>query len=176
MYLISFHIYWHFFLLLLLTLVSRNQEWHLFWPPHWIFQPREQSPGESWGLKKMKRWFSYHFCISCKAILHTNTSPISHQGGLPAATKPREVNRLPLADCLAQASMWNNPNISQWHSAMAFHVGQICLWCSFSYSVCSLHTPKNKHTHPRIQAYTYTCRHIHTCTHKHTQMHTCTTL
>lgn len=68
-------------------------------------QPREQLSGESWGLKKMKRWFSYHFCISCKAILHTNTSPISHQGGLPAVTKPREVNRLPLADCLAQASM-----------------------------------------------------------------------
>lgn len=40
-----------------------------------------------------------------QAILHTNTSPISHQGGLPAATKPREVNRLPLADGLAQASM-----------------------------------------------------------------------
>lgn len=29
-----------------------------------------------------------------QALLNTNTSPISHQGGCPAASKPREVTRL----------------------------------------------------------------------------------
>lgn len=88
-----------------------------------------------------------------QALLNTNTSPISHQGGCSAVTKPREVTRL-----TAQSRL-------PCEIVQAFQdqiVPRLCTSARFMMLIHSLHMQP---THTENT-------HIHTYTHIHTPIHT----
>lgn len=104
-----------------------------------------------------------------QALLNTNTSPISHQGGCPAASKPREVTRL---------TAWSRLPCEIVQAFQGQTVPQLCTLARFIMLIRSVHVQPThtEHTYTHMHAYTYTCTHRHACTYVHTKMtqaHTC---
>lgn len=145
----------------------------MFWSPHWPRQSREQPSVESRGrAEENEEALLLPRLYQSQALLSTNTSPISHQGGCPAATKPREVTRL---------TAWSRLPCEIVQTFQGEIVPWLCTSARFMTLIHLLHVQpthtENKHTYTHIHAYTYTCTYRHACTYIHTKMtqaHICT--